>query len=93
MLSRSGSNAAAIGARATGARKGTASPPEAKGRAVSAAWWVLVLLVATEREAKAYTDPGTGALLWQMLAAGFVGLLFYFRKFLGFLRKKGKKTE
>lgn len=42
----------------------------------------LVALVsfATEREASAYTDPGTGALIWQIMVAGLVGVGFYFRK-------------
>jgi len=31
--------------------------------------------------AHAYTDPGFGALLFQMLAAVFVGGLYYFYKF------------
>jgi hypothetical protein len=26
-------------------------------------------------------DPGSGALIWQMLAAAAVGVLFYFRNF------------
>ena len=33
-----------------------------------------------------YTDPGSGALLWQVLAAGAVGALFYVRKFFGLFR-------
>ncbi|MGH9610801.1 MAG: hypothetical protein ACRD34_14140 [Bryobacteraceae bacterium] len=28
----------------------------------------------------AYIDPGTGALIWQSIAAAFIGGLFYFRK-------------
>jgi hypothetical protein len=28
-----------------------------------------------------YTDPGTGALLWQLLAAAFIGGAFYFRQY------------
>ena len=39
-----------------------------------------LLVFACEREAWAYTDPGSGALLWQMLAAAFFGLAFYLRK-------------
>lgn len=38
---------------------------------------MLCLFVGFEAEARAYTDPGTGALIWQMVAAGFVGALFY----------------
>jgi hypothetical protein len=34
------------------------------------------------QEANAYTDPGSGALIWQALMAGGVGLLFYVRKFI-----------
>ncbi len=41
---------------------------------------LLCLFVGVEQEAKAYTDPGTGALIWQMIAAGFVGAMFYFRR-------------
>lgn len=49
---------------------------------------VMLLLFATERQAMAYTDPGTGALIWQALVAGFVGLLFYVRRFTTWFRKK-----
>ncbi len=49
---------------------------------------LVILAFATEREARAYTDPGSGALIWQMLVAGFVGVMFYFRRFLGWFRKK-----
>jgi len=35
-----------------------------------------------------YTDPGSGVLLWQFLAAGAVGAMFYVRKMVGFLRGK-----
>jgi hypothetical protein len=42
---------------------------------------LLCLFVGLEKEASAYTDPGTGALIWQMIAAGFVGAMFYVRRF------------
>jgi len=29
-----------------------------------------------------YTDPGSGALIWQLLVASFVGILFYVRTFI-----------
>lgn len=54
----------------------------------------LVALVsfATEREASAYTDPGTGALIWQMAVAGLVGVGFYFRKITAWFKSvKGPK--
>ena len=40
----------------------------------------LLLLAATERQAMAYTDPGSGALIWQALIAAVAGLTFYFRR-------------
>jgi hypothetical protein len=52
---------------------------------------LLLLLVATERQAKAYTDPGTGALIWQMLVAGFVGALFYVRRFTSWFKTSRKR--
>jgi hypothetical protein len=30
--------------------------------------------------AEAYVDPGSGSLIWQALAAAFVGALFYVRR-------------
>jgi hypothetical protein len=52
----------------------------------------MLLLFATERQAQAYTDPGTGALIWQALVAGFVGFLFYARRItVWFKKKKGPK--
>ena len=52
----------------------------------------VLLVLATEPRAYAYTDPGSGALLWQALVAAFVGAGFYFRKFLFHLIPK-KKIE
>ncbi len=50
-------------------------------------------MFATEREARAYTDPGTGALIWQMMVAGIVGVGFYFRRITGWFRnRKGPKV-
>jgi hypothetical protein len=42
-----------------------------------------------------YTDPGSGILLWQFLAAGAVGAMFYVRKIIAFFRRKPSelKTE
>jgi hypothetical protein len=45
-----------------------------------AALLALLLLAATERQAMAYTDPGTGALIWQAMIAAMAGLMFYFRR-------------
>jgi len=27
-----------------------------------------------------YADPGSGALIWQLLVAAFIGSMFYFRR-------------
>lgn len=54
---------------------------------------LFLLSFATEREARAYTDPGTGAMIWQMLAAGFVGLMFYFRRFTTWFKAKKKGSK
>jgi hypothetical protein len=54
--------------------------------------FLLLLSFATERQAHAYADPGSGMLLWQMLVAGFVGVMFYFRRLTSWFRgKKGPK--
>lgn len=55
----------------------------------------VALVLVTEPRAYAYTDPGSGALLWQALVAAFVGAGFYFRKFLFHLipKKKIEKEE
>ena len=67
-------------------------------RAVRCLWCAAlagILVLATEPRAYAYTDPGSGALLWQALVASFVGAGFYFRKFLFHLipKKKIQKEE
>jgi hypothetical protein len=53
----------------------------------------LLLLIFFEREAKAYADPGSGALLWQILVAGFVGSLFYVRRAFNWLRGKSRRSQ
>jgi len=55
----------------------------------------LMVLIVTERTAHAYVDPGTGAMLWQVLFAAGVGSLFYVRKvfaWVGSLRKRKKSV-
>ena len=54
---------------------------------------LLVLLVGVEREAKGYTDPGTGALIWQVLIAGFMGAMFYFRRIKNYLMSFRNKQQ
>lgn len=52
---------------------------------------VLAFLVLSERPAHAYTDPGSGMLIWQGLVAAFIGAGFYFRKIV--FKLFGKKPE
>jgi hypothetical protein len=40
--------------------------------------------------AGAYTDPGSGALLWQMLMAAFVGVMFSLRRMANWFRSRRK---
>jgi hypothetical protein len=47
-----------------------------------------IVMFGTEKQARAYTDPGTGALLWQMLVAMFAGLFFYARRITAWFRQR-----
>jgi hypothetical protein len=53
----------------------------------------LALLLSVPRDAYAYTDPGSGALIWQVLVAGFVGALFYFRKLASWIKTKKRDKK
>jgi hypothetical protein len=47
---------------------------------------MVALLVVGVTPAHAYTDPGTGALIWQMLIAASVGVMFYARRVVSWVR-------
>jgi hypothetical protein len=50
---------------------------------------LLVLLVfGTEQQARAYADPGSGALLWQMALAAIAGVAFYFRRIMSWFKDR-----
>jgi hypothetical protein len=49
---------------------------------------LLLLMFATEQKSQAYTDPGTGLMIWQTLVAGAVGVAFYSRKILKWILPK-----
>ena len=53
----------------------------------------IVLLIATQSRVYAYTDPGSGTLLWQMLIAGSVGVMFYFRRLVSWARRLKSKSK
>ena len=59
-----------------------------------AVFLLALAMFATEHEARAYTDPGTGALIWQMALAGLAGVAFYFRRITTwFKNRKGPRVE
>ena len=39
-----------------------------------------LLVLATEQAARAYTDPGSGMLIVQLLGSAALGALFYFQR-------------
>jgi hypothetical protein len=39
-----------------------------------------------------YADPGSGALIWQLLVAGFIGSMFYLRRAIKWFQTKFKRT-
>ena len=47
----------------------------------------LILMLLSAGEARAYVDPGSGALLWQVAVAGFLGSLFWLRKVVQWLKQ------
>ncbi len=62
-------------------------------RLAGAAILLLMVLIVSEKNAYAYTDPGSGALMWQLLLAAMLGISFYFRKLLGWIREWKKKPQ
>lgn len=54
---------------------------------------VLLGMGAALNPLQAYTDPGSGLLLWQSLVGGFVGLSFLFRKYIGQLLMRNNKEQ
>ena len=43
---------------------------------------LLLVLLATPQLARAYVDPGSGAMIWQMGAAAVIGSLVYVKRIL-----------
>jgi hypothetical protein len=54
-----------------------------------------ILLVVFDSTAHAYTDPGSGLLIWQSILAGIFAAGYYLRKLIRALRfrKNGKKQS
>lgn len=57
-------------------------------RVINIALLGTALLLAFPTHLFGYTDPGTGAFLYQAAYAAFIGGAFYFRKFLGRIFRK-----
>ena len=54
---------------------------------------ILYLCLLFPVPAHAYSDPGSGLMLWQLTVSFFIGLLFYFRRILGFFTRFLKKDD
>lgn len=53
----------------------------------------LLLFLTFHQALHAYTDPGTGAMIWQLLMAAGVGLLFYAKSFVNWIKACFRKKE
>ncbi|HJV64763.1 MAG TPA: hypothetical protein VJ550_03420 [Geomonas sp.] len=54
---------------------------------------VLYLCLLFPTYAHAYSDPGSGIMLWQLTVSFFIGLLFYLRKILTFFSRSAKRDD
>jgi len=54
---------------------------------------IAILSFGTEHQAQAYTDPGSGMLIWQMLLAAVAGAAFYFRRFTAWFKSRKGPRE
>ena len=45
------------------------------------------VLIVAQTQVYAYTDPGSGTLIWQMLLAASFGIMFYLRRIVGWFRR------
>ncbi len=44
------------------------------------------VLIVAQTQVHAYTDPGSGTLIWQMLLAASFGVMFYLRRIISWFR-------
>jgi hypothetical protein len=47
----------------------------------------VAILIVAETRVYAYTDPGSGALIWQILVAACFGVMFYVRRIMNWFRR------
>jgi hypothetical protein len=63
------------------------------GRIIGVLVFALTVLIACEKPAYAYTDPGSALLIWQIAGSFLIGAAYYFRKFIIRLIGKGDKAK
>jgi hypothetical protein len=63
------------------------------GRIIGVLVFALTVLVACEKPAYAYTDPGSALLIWQIGASFLIGAAYYFRRFIIRLIGRGDKAK
>ena len=55
---------------------------------------IVLVFCLSEQPAKAYADPGSGAVLWQLFFASIVSIGFHFRKLrLWFTSKRSRRRD
>ena len=52
-----------------------------------------MLLIAAESKVFAYTDPGTGTLIWQVVMAAIFGAMFYVRRLIAWVRSARSSAQ
>ena len=52
-----------------------------------------MLSFGTEATIHAYTDPGSGAMIWQTFVMGIAGAIFYWRRILRWFKSKKSSPE
>ena len=54
---------------------------------------IVGVLIAAQTQVYAYTDPGSGTLIWQMLLAASFGVMFYLRRLVRWFRGLKPQNE
>jgi hypothetical protein len=58
--------------------------------------WYLIIVFPLAVPAYGYTDPGSGLMLWQVLGAVFIGLMFHARRVVTYVwpgRRKDRNRD
>lgn len=53
---------------------------------------LFLLSICSEREARAYVDPGSGAMMWQLFMGGVIAISYTVRKVLSRIRRSDSKS-